>query len=145
MSTNLFSVFLKEKQRAEIYTNKIHAFFISNGFFRPRLKYCFNVQFSLFSEIVAQRFISPGTPLYTLNLGNIQPARWRRPRTTPGIRKVRCGCSTGGELSILWSSYLFYTFFYRQLGCLAFSLRFWPKFEQLPSLRIDLLFKFKIS
>ena len=34
-----------------------------------------------------------------------------------------------------------YTLFYRQLGCLAFSLRFRPKMKQLPSLRFDFFFK----
>ena len=37
---------------------------------------------------------------------------------------------------------LWYTlFFYRQLDCLAFSLRFWPKIKSLPSLRLDFFFQ----
>ena len=46
---------------------------------------------------------------------------------------------------IVLSSFLFhYTLFYRQLGCLAFSLGFWPKIKQLlslPSLRLDFFFQ----
>ena len=34
-----------------------------------------------------------------------------------------------------------YKFFYRQLGFLAFSLRFWPKMKQLLSICPDLFFK----
>ena len=50
-----------------------------------------------------------------------------------GLIHTRLQGITGKFLTIPKLNYRSYTFFYRQLGCLAFSLRFWPKIKHLLS------------